>query len=424
MRVFFAIVYCRSWSSAARAEARLAPTTRFEGARRVGRGGVGVLRSRSLRWPSCGRAPPRAGPALHGGARARVLQSLFDHGPRRRRTHRGPADADAAGADGRPRVRLRFVVRPQVLVGDVDFEVGVTTGTGITEDELRARLHLLESGRPLTEQALRQNADAVQVYLRDRGFYRAEVSTEQRLDATRTRANVLFRVEPGPPTLLENFTIDIEGFDRARLPRELPLRQGERFTLEALSQSVARVREAVIATAGSPRSASRKSASTRPQPHQRRVKGTRAGSRSTSSARGQREAPARTLPVLREGNIEPSAIYGASTPPQPAQERATSSRVTVACRSSRAPGRADGRARAARRRGGSRPAKSSTDELASVRPDTTSNYGAAAASSDAIASGPDALAFEEVEASCAAARPSPRHNPHQGYGAVTPASRP
>src|ERR671916_1849629 len=132
------------------------------------------------------------------------------------------ADAPgAAGEDGRPRVALRFVVRPQVLVAGVEFEVGVTAGTEVTEDELRSRLTLLDPGRPVTEQALRTSADAIQVYLRDRGFYRAEVTATQRLDPTRTRATVVFNVEPGATTTLEDFKINVAGFDSARVAADL-----------------------------------------------------------------------------------------------------------------------------------------------------------------------------------------------------------
>ncbi len=151
------------------------------------------------------------------------------------------------GEDGRPRVAIKFYIRPQVVVGSVAFEVGVTEGTEVTEDELRSRLSLLEPGKRITEQALRASADAIQVYLRDRGFYRASVEYAQRLDETRTRATVAFNIEPGPPTLVENFAIRITGFDESRVRAELKLQPNAPFTREALGQDVARIRQAIIA---------------------------------------------------------------------------------------------------------------------------------------------------------------------------------
>ncbi|HEX7955478.1 MAG TPA: POTRA domain-containing protein, partial [Pyrinomonadaceae bacterium] len=124
------------------------------------------------------------------------LQALFDTG-RVADARVEARDAAGAGADGRARVALRFRIRPQVSVAGVEFEIGADSGAEITEDELRSRVTLLEPGKRLSEQSLRENAEAVVAYLHDRGFYRAEVSYDRRLDPTRTRATVVFNVKPG-----------------------------------------------------------------------------------------------------------------------------------------------------------------------------------------------------------------------------------
>ena len=103
------------------------------------------------------------------------VQSLFDSG-RVADVRVEARDAAGAGADGRPRVALRFVMRPRVAVERVDFELGADYGAEITEDELRSRVTLLEPGKRLNDAALRENAEAIVAYLHDRGFYRAEVS--------------------------------------------------------------------------------------------------------------------------------------------------------------------------------------------------------------------------------------------------------
>jgi outer membrane protein assembly complex protein YaeT len=176
------------------------------------------------------------------------LQALFDTG-RVADARVEARDAPGTGADGRPRVALRFLIRPQVSVAGVEFQLAPGPGPG--EDELRSRVTLLEPGKRLTEQSLRENADAVQAYLRDRGFYRAEVNYDTRLDPTRTRATVVFDVRPGAPTTLESFDIQLKGFDGALLAevrRELKLQPGAQFTQAALGDDVRRVRAAVIAT--------------------------------------------------------------------------------------------------------------------------------------------------------------------------------
>ena len=178
------------------------------------------------------------------------LHALFDTG-RVADARVEARDAAGTGADGRPRVALRFLLRPRVAVERVEFTIHSTPGEDVSEDELRARVTLLEPGRRLNDTALRENADAVQAYLRDRGYYRAEVSYDTRLDASRTRATVVFDVRPGAATTVESFQIDIKGFDGAPLAevsRELKLQTGEHFTQAALGEDVARVRRAVLDT--------------------------------------------------------------------------------------------------------------------------------------------------------------------------------
>ncbi|HWS53435.1 MAG TPA: POTRA domain-containing protein [Pyrinomonadaceae bacterium] len=317
MRVLFAIVALSLLPLAARAEVRLAlDLTRFEGrvvesveleveGASVPEAALGELRSRIRLAP---------GNAFTAVLARESLQSLFDSN-RVADARIEASDSPRAGPDGRPRVRLRFLIRPQVVVDDVEFKVGVTEGTGITEEELRARLNLLEPGRRLTEQALRQNADAVQVYLRDRGFYRATVDYEQRLDETRTRATVVYRVEPGPPTTLDAFNVKIDGFGQADLSAAaaaLPMQPGEAFTQAGLGENLAAVRRAVMDKGFlAPRI-------DEPEvvfdPAANRITVTLAGSVGPKVAVNvtghdlSDERKRELLPVLREGTIEYSAV--------------------------------------------------------------------------------------------------------------------
>ena len=174
------------------------------------------------------------------------LQILFDTGRVADARVEARDAAGAAGADGQPRVALRFVIRPQVAVAGIKFDIVADAGTEITEDELRSRVTLLEPGKRLSELSLREGADAVQVYLRDRGFYRAEVTYEQQLDASRTQATVLFHVRPGAHTQLETFDIRIKDFDPAPIRASLKLQPGANFSQAALGDDIARIRQAII----------------------------------------------------------------------------------------------------------------------------------------------------------------------------------
>lgn len=177
------------------------------------------------------------------------IQALWDSG---RVADVRVSASDAAGAPGdggRPRVRVRFAVRPQIVVGEVRLVITppATPVVAVSEDELRSRLSLLEPGRRVSETTLRNNADAIQVYLRDRGYYRAEVKYDTQLDATGRRATVVYDITLGARTTVENFEIRIPGFSEANVRGSLTLRPGAPFTQSALAEDVARIRQAIIA---------------------------------------------------------------------------------------------------------------------------------------------------------------------------------
>ncbi|HEY0080897.1 MAG TPA: POTRA domain-containing protein [Pyrinomonadaceae bacterium] len=174
------------------------------------------------------------------------LQELFDSG-RVANARVEAFDAPGEGADGRPRVRLRFVIRPQVFIAAVRIELGdVAPGAPISEDELRARLNLVEPGKRVSEQAIRNNADMIQVYLRDRGFYQANVEYEQQLDPTRTRSTVTYRIALGAQATVSDLNIGIKGFEPSAVLTELKLRPGAPFTQTTLGEDINRIRQAII----------------------------------------------------------------------------------------------------------------------------------------------------------------------------------
>ena len=142
------------------------------------------------------------------------------------------------GGAGSP-LRLSFIVRRQVKVGEVKLDLGVLPpGAPISEDELRARLNTLEPGARVTVQTLRNNADLIQAYLRDRGFYRAEVDYSQELDTTGTRASITFRIAVGEQATVSAFNINVTGFDAGAVLPTLKLQPGAPFTREALGEDI------------------------------------------------------------------------------------------------------------------------------------------------------------------------------------------
>jgi outer membrane protein insertion porin family len=172
------------------------------------------------------------------------LQALFDS--ERVANARVEVFEAAGAANARGPIRLRFVIQRQVQIGDVKFDLTPATGTPISTDELRARVNLSQPGTRFSKQIITRNADELQVYLRDRGYFNAVVEPAEQLDASGTRATVVYRIVPGEQARVDSFQISIAGFDANAVKTSLQLQPGAAFTREALASDVKRIRQALI----------------------------------------------------------------------------------------------------------------------------------------------------------------------------------
>ncbi len=170
------------------------------------------------------------------------LQALFDSG----RVANARVEVIEEGATRTGPVRLRFVVQRQVQVGEVRIDLGTVTGSPISTDELRGRISFAQSGNRLTRQLILRNADEIQTYLRDRGYFNAIVEPVEQLGPRGLRATVTYKVTPGEQAKVEAFDIKIAGFDASTVRNSLTLQSGVPFTRDALGEDVKRVRDALI----------------------------------------------------------------------------------------------------------------------------------------------------------------------------------
>lgn len=146
-------------------------------------------------------------------------------------------------------IRVRFVITRQLVIAGVTVRVGEATGVPIATDEIRARLNLLEPGRRFSLQAIERNADEIQAYLRDRGYYNATVEHTEELDptdSTGTRRRVIYAVTPGAPARVATFIID-QKLDVEAVRPTLKLQPGALFTRDILGEDVNRIRQALLA---------------------------------------------------------------------------------------------------------------------------------------------------------------------------------
>lgn len=171
------------------------------------------------------------------------LQALFDSGD----VENARVEVIEQGTSRTGPVQLRFVIKRQVQIGDVRIELGPVTGTPISVDELRARLNFVQPGTRLSQQLILRNADEIQVYLRDRGYFNATVEPIENVGPRGVRATIVYRVTPGDQARVEAFDINIKGFDASTVRPSLTLQPGIPFTRDDLAADVSKIRDALIA---------------------------------------------------------------------------------------------------------------------------------------------------------------------------------
>jgi len=171
------------------------------------------------------------------------LQALFETG----RVANARVEVIEEGTPKTGPVRLRFVVQRQVQIGDIRIELtSEVVGSPISTDEIRARMNFVQSGNRLTNQIISRNADEVQVYLRDLGYFNATVEPVEQLGPRGLRANVTYKITPGEQAKVQTFDIQIKGFDARPVHQTFKLQPSAPFTRDALSDDVKKVRDALV----------------------------------------------------------------------------------------------------------------------------------------------------------------------------------
>lgn len=143
------------------------------------------------------------------------------------------------GADG---VSLRFIVRPQARIDNVIFE----GETNFPTNELRARLNQLDPGERLSEGAVTRGVSDLQAFYAARGYYRAQITTEIRLDPTGTRAVVVYKVAPGEQARVSKFTVNVTGerLDLSGIRHSVV--EGQPFMQSLVREEAGRIREVYL----------------------------------------------------------------------------------------------------------------------------------------------------------------------------------
>lgn len=149
-------------------------------------------------------------------------------------------ETEAGAADS---VVLRFVIKRRAQAQRVKINiVDKPEGTNITEQELLFRLNLLDPGAVVTEQTLQNNTNVILEYLRERGFFKAEVAVSQQPIDNPNEIAVSFNVTLNEPARINTFDIGVDGIDGKLFAEKINLKPGEIYTRERLRQDEERIR--------------------------------------------------------------------------------------------------------------------------------------------------------------------------------------
>ena len=151
-------------------------------------------------------------------------------------------EATDAGPDA---VAVKFLLKRRTQARRVSIEItdADQSPVNITEQELLFRLNILDAGAIVNDETIQANANLIQQYLRDRGFFRAEVTPVQTPLTDPTEVALVFRVTLNEPARIGAFKIDIAGVDSKIFADELKLDPGEVFSRELLRRDEEKVRE-------------------------------------------------------------------------------------------------------------------------------------------------------------------------------------
>ena len=149
---------------------------------------------------------------------------------------------DVEASDTPQGIDLRYDIKRKPLAQKVSIELQDASGEPVTEQELMFKLNLLDPGTPITDQTLQNNANAILEYLRDRGYFNAEVTFTETPVQGGSGVGVVFHVKPNTQAKVETLNINIAGADNAKIRADLKLQPGEPYSRDRLNTDVDKVR--------------------------------------------------------------------------------------------------------------------------------------------------------------------------------------
>ena len=147
-----------------------------------------------------------------------------------------------ASIDGPNGVAVRFVVKPQARIENVMFE-----GTPqFPANELRARLNQLDPGERLSLGAVTRGLGDLTAYYSARGYLQSKISYDIRLDATSTRAVVVYNIAPGEQAKVSSYKVTVKGTEIDLSKVKPSIATGQPFSQTLVQEATDHIKEAYL----------------------------------------------------------------------------------------------------------------------------------------------------------------------------------
>jgi outer membrane protein insertion porin family len=148
-------------------------------------------------------------------------------------------EANLVGANS---VSLRFLIKRKSIAKKISVAVRGTVGDSVTEQQIRLQINLLTPGSTISEKVLLENSNLILTYLRERGFFDAQVDFEEKQLTSEKEVEVVFNVNPKSQAKLGKFEVDINNTKSVDAKATLKLQPGSLFSRSLLSEDIDRIR--------------------------------------------------------------------------------------------------------------------------------------------------------------------------------------
>jgi outer membrane protein insertion porin family len=144
--------------------------------------------------------------------------------------------------DGASGVVVRFVVKPQARIENVVFEGAPIFPAG----ELRARLNQLDPGERLSVGAVTRGLGDLTAYYSARGYYQSKIAYDVRLDATSTRAVVVYNITPGEQARVSTYKLTVKGAEIDLSKVQPKIAEGQPFNQALVQEAMDHIKDAYL----------------------------------------------------------------------------------------------------------------------------------------------------------------------------------